>query len=654
MIDSTFRLNNIPPLWVSFVGRDPERAQIRDFLEHSRNPIMLVHGQRGVGKSSLVCCVANELSKNFSSVVWLDRSNALELFEKLSNTNLNFPAAENVDSSDLTEIGQKIFVKLRRKNEEINSEIVNIAHKALVDLPGKDSNHPFLLIIDDFDEEYSLDRTKSSEATLCDYIEQFVQYPNRLIITSRLRENCFSGLGYETIEVGLLQEQDVDTLVKRYLGKLDSAVLVNDKLEDTSSYIWNISGGLAEFISRNIIPITTQQEFLLGRDPESMKVIQEFAQCYLFEREQPLRLGAYRVRLEPDALGIQLHSLFAQDSFTEFILWKWLNLNLNNGYSENDLGMVLGVNMLDDAMAAKLHNALRELYKNRFVARQLYESDEVKSNQIKTVTKWILLPLISAYLREYWPEDRQYWSTEAVYLRGFVDAHIDQPEKIEAHYKRIFDVIAWCYTNQDLNNLVLLGISVSKAAGKLIETNSLPSNSTTYDVLVDICRKTSDVLEQQKDTESWRPLIYVLLVLAKLYSSAKADNNQLLFKKAREYAIKALTLSQENQSSEELDATVLTAKLHIYVGELDQAEILLEKVYSSKKQIGVDWAVTAYLLATILRREGNSLKAYGWYEKIVASISQHYKVDIALQSAVDTSRYCSNLNLKTRTMSLMF
>ncbi len=627
MADSPFKINDIPPMWASFIGRDIEREQLRDFLDNSKSPILLVYGLRGVGKSSLVCYAANEFKDKFSSVVWVDRTNALELFKDMDDdflVSINGPK-KNGDHS----------VKSRRKNEEINP-IVSAAKKALL---NKSSELPFLLVVDDFDEEYSLLETKNDELALCGYIERFVGYPNKIIITSRLRENSFKGLGYDTLEIGLLQKQDVDVLVKKHLGKLDTSVLVNANLEDTCEFIWNMSGGLAEFVSRCIIPVATQRELLLGRDPRYAEIIQEFSQCYLLEREQPRSIEGYEVTLTSQVLESRLVSLFSKDSFSEFVLWKWLKLNLTDGYLEDDLGIILGLNMQDGSVAAKFRNALMELHKYRFIARQI-EIDASKVEYPKKLTKWILLPIISSYLQKYWPTYRQYWNDEAIYLHNFVEAHINIPSKTVLHFERILSVINWCYDNQSWNNLISLGISASKASEKIIETGEIPQNLSAL-TLIDICKKTADALEKQVESESWMFLIKVLLILAKLYSSEKINGGQLL---ARDYAVKALDLAIKKQSPEEFDAIVLTAKMHIYLGELEKADELLEKV-CKKGGIKDDWAVTAFLLATILRRdnEGSPNRSYFWYRKIIDSVNMHKKVDIALQSAIDASKYCASI-----------
>jgi len=627
MAVSPFKINDIPPMWASFIGRDTERGQLRNFLENSRSPILLVYGLRGVGKSSLVCYTANEFKDKFSSVVWIDRTNALELFKDLDDDLIISINGSRKDSDH--------SMKSRRRNEEVNP-IVSAAKKTLID---KSSELPFLLVVDDFDEEYSLLETKNDELALCGYIERFASYPNKIIITSRLRENSFKGLGYDTLEVGLLQKQDVDILVKKHLGKLDISVLVNANLEDTCEFIWNMSGGLAEFISRCIIPIATQRELLLGRDPRYAEIIREFSQCYLLEREQPRSIDGYEVTLTSQVLESRLISLFSKDSFTEFVLWKWLNLNLTDGYLEDDLGIILGLNMQDGSVAAKFRNALMELHKYRFIARQI-EVDTSKAESPKKLTKWILLPIISSYLQKYWPTYRQYWNDEAIYLCNFVEAYINMPSKIILHFERILDVINWCNDNQSWNNLISLGVSAARASEKIIETGEMPQDLKSL-TLIDICKRTANALENQVESENWMFLIKVLLILAKLYSSERINGGQLL---ARDYAVKALGLAVEKQSPEEFDAIILTAKMHIYLGELEKADELLVKVYE-KRGIIDDWAVTTFLLATILRRdnEGVPNKSYFWYRKIIDSVNLHKRVDLALQSAIDASKYCAQI-----------
>lgn len=632
MAESPFRINDIPPIWASFVGRDNERRQLQDFLENSKSPIMLVYGPRGVGKSSLVCYVANEFKDRFSSVVWIDRTNALELFEDMNDD--IFISLNGVKEDGTNSIKNRIFTDHQKKNGEMNPK-VDEAKKALL---GKSSNLPFLLIVDDFDEEYSLLETRNDELALCGYIERFVNHPNKIIITSRLRENSFNGLGFDMLEVGLLQKQDVDMLVKRYLGKLDDSVLVNANIEDTCKFIWMLSGGLAEFVSRCIIPTTTQREFLLGRDPRYAEVIHKFSQCYLVDREQPRDLDGYETVLTSQVLESRLISLFAKGNFTEFVLWKWFNLNLADGYLEDDLGIALGLNLLDDVTAAKFHNALTDLHKYRFIARQI-EEDTNKTTHSKKTAKWILLPIISSYIQKYWPTYRHCWNEESIYLRNFVEAYINIPQKIVLHFERILSIINWCYDNQSWENLISLGISASRASEKLIEVGEMPQDLNIL-TLISICKKTADALAKQVESENWVFLIKVLLILAKLYSSEKINGSQLL---ARDYAVKALDLAIEKQSSEEFNAIVLTAKMHIYLGELEKANDLLIRVYE-KKEISDDWAVTAFLLATILRHdnEGSTNRSYFWYQKIIDSVNWHKKVDIALQSAVDASKYCAH------------
>jgi tetratricopeptide (TPR) repeat protein len=644
------RIRNIPPIWAAFLGRDVERSQIKDFLTQSTCPIMIVHGQRGIGKSSLVAKVANDSLEHFSSVVWLDCSNALELFEKMDESS-NFSLNEKFQftDDDLSETNRTLINRLWQKKESVSSKVAGLLANEMINNDTSNSHLPCLLIIDDFDENNFL------TLRLCEYIEQFVQYPNKIIVTSRLPDNSFGGLGYVPFEIGLLHKEDVDSIVKQHLSRLDTKILVNGSVEETCKYVLNLSGGLSEFISRCVIPATIQQGLLVGRDSEWDRINQAFANNYLLEQDQPKSINGYQMPANSQDIEPFLKDLFDNDIFTGFVLWRWFNLDVDNDgalpksekYFQDDLALVLGINTKNNELESRFNSSLLKLYKHRLVSREIaYKVVDEKSQGLIQTPRWILLPVISIFLQKHWPMARHFWVDEAALLQNFVDCNIDQPEKIEPHYKRIFKVISWCYENGFLEQVIALGFSVVKVIEKIIDANQLPKELIIYD----ICRITADALEKRGVSENWKKLRSVLLILAKLYSLAKADNKT----KTLEYAEKAYKLSLENKDSDWPDAGVFTAKSYIYIGDFDRAQQILNEVFSNLKQVKGNWADAAYLLATILSQEKNSPEAFMWYQKIIEAISYHKKIDIALKSATNAACFCSTTdNLSDSVMEIL-
>jgi len=633
----------IPPVWATFVGRELERSQILKFFSESQYPILLIYGARGVGKTSLAAFITNEHKDQFDVVVWIDRVNAYNLFDKLQSKDI----LDNVDVSKLGSLDSlsKIWGKTKLGDDEIS-----FAYKTL--MCAQKNNQKFLLIVDDVNEGELLGEDGSAQS-LCRYIEEFVQYPNRAIITSRFREeHCFKGLGVFSIEIGVMSEADVEKIVRKQMEFADPVCLVKGDINLTCKYVWDMSHGLTEFVTRSLIPATVNQDLLLGRDPLLEDEFDAFAYCYLFTREQPYDDNNYKknASVEHNKNISFIQDWHKESEFACFVLWKWLCLFPKEAeFSEEQLAKMFGVNINDPLTESKFHSALRFLFTRRVLLRKVYlckgENDKREERRIN----WVFPPVVAKYLKKSLEKiNCAYWEIEAEMLRDFILENKHNASLLVSHQDRIFKVVESCVKEQKWLYVFALGIQSVRCIDALLSlTNHTDfKNDFSYEIFSGICQRTIDAVEKIEsaentdkigDKKTWELNVELWLSLAKIYSASGGN----LKEPARQAATKARVISEVNQSSNMFfQSSVLLAKIEISTGNLKDAENYLLNSCGEPKNINRDWAIAAYTLAVALRMVNNLPESFQWYERVIKMQQYHLEVDITLQSIIDTVKYC--------------
>lgn len=167
-----YLISNCPPITTHFIGRVSELHAINQAFG-SNNRAVFLHGEGGIGKSSLAVAYGNHYQKDYDAVLFLRYRNSLEnLFEDIDIQNY-----DSVDSSQ-----KKILHRLMDEH--------------------------ILLIIDNFDVEVDQD----------EYLEELLRYKAHILFTTRTDfSNVYAG-NIIQIEIDQLHGDELTQLFCRASG----------------------------------------------------------------------------------------------------------------------------------------------------------------------------------------------------------------------------------------------------------------------------------------------------------------------------------------------------------------------------------------------------------------------------------------------------
>ena len=289
-------------------------------------------------------------------MVWIDRSWAVRFFNSetsiLSAVTIGTPDLADLIKSDGHEYVDR-FLRKRREDEDVLPEHAVVFFGSLL------KNPPCLLVIDDFDELDGLNKYPD----LCEELAR-LQAPNKVVLTSRLRRNGFSQQQYVPMEVGLLAEDEVRSLISESsLSSLDLEELVAGDIDATASYFWKVSAGLPEVITRFLIPTQERKRWLLEQDPRWEDALNWFATGYLIGREQSQRPEDYEdsYSFHSDQLR---ETLVGSDKDEQYILLSLACEQESLALEEKDLARRLGYRPEDKPDFSRFHERLARLHEH--------------------------------------------------------------------------------------------------------------------------------------------------------------------------------------------------------------------------------------------------------------------------------------------------
>ncbi|MCW8199855.1 hypothetical protein D8B23_15915 [Verminephrobacter aporrectodeae subsp. tuberculatae] len=189
-------LSNLPELQKGYVSRPDLEADLFKLLMNDRHPIVTLLGRGGIGKTSLALKVIQQMytESRYQGTVWLS-SRDVDLHPTGPK-----PVRPSVFS--LEEMG-KYYANLVLSPEDINKKEFNARKYFEQQLQQCDLN-PCLFIFDNFE-------TTQSPIEIFKWIDSFIRLPNKVLITTRLRE--FNG-DYQ-LEVGGMTDAEARLLVKQ-------------------------------------------------------------------------------------------------------------------------------------------------------------------------------------------------------------------------------------------------------------------------------------------------------------------------------------------------------------------------------------------------------------------------------------------------------
>lgn len=195
-------LSNAPDMIKDYIERSQLQKELFKLLTDDKRPIITLLGRGGIGKTSLALKVLQEVYKEqrFDTVVWLSAR----------DVDLQFTGPKSVRPTvSGPEDMAKLYARLVLSPEKISEKNFN-ATSFFEQQLEKNESGPCLFVFDNFE-------TTQNPVEVFNWIDTFVRLPNKVLITTRLRE--FKG-DYP-VEVGGMSDQESRLLISRtssYLG----------------------------------------------------------------------------------------------------------------------------------------------------------------------------------------------------------------------------------------------------------------------------------------------------------------------------------------------------------------------------------------------------------------------------------------------------
>lgn len=632
--------SKLPPHGV-FVGRTWELACLKNFLSDqapNARRIMLVYGPRGVGKSALVREAAQQGIDDslVNTAVWLDRTRATEILSLDEDHLFPLPEGDNkFDPKKLIEVddgkyAHQFITPKQGDGDQLSPAAVDFLKELL-------KNEPFLLIIDDFDEYDGL----GDDPHLCEQIAR-VRPPNKVILTTRRLKHNFPQQVFKTLEVGLLEENEVKRLVEQCcFDHLEPTRLINGNVAATVDYFWQISGGLSEFIIRFLVPLVEQREWLF-EDPRWSEAFACFSASYFIEREQERSFERYEVK-STDNLARFREKFQACSNDEQYILLALADQEEVQALDEKDLAHALGYRVEDRHLFIQFHDALHRLHQKRLISRRLEgrikESWDKEPSHTALPRTWLLLPFARGFIKNQvlnTPEaETSFRQKQADRWMDFVEGYRASPKRVKPQLDKIYIIFSWCLANQEWQRLVRLGKNLSGIMWEL----GWQQNPQQKDWFVKICLETVTAA-QQPNIDAWQVAVKQWLLLAQLYLESGADRvSQQLALNYAEMAVQYIEHRGESAVDVWVEALSLLARIYLQIDHLVRCQECLEKIAANEQGNFPEWIELAYQLAGQHLRT-NANQAQFWLERVVDVAEAQKDFIMAARAGVDLVQIC--------------
>ncbi len=199
-VGNTF--TNVPSLTYDYIQREQLEDQLYDLLMDDRRAVITLLGRGGIGKTSLALKVIPRLydERRYDAVIWFSSRDI-----DLQAGGAKLVTAEVVSAKDIS----NYYSKLVLSEQEISDkgfDVVDYFQKQLVN----SEIGPCLFVFDNFE-------TTSSPMEVFKWIDTYIRMPNKILITTRLREF----LGDYPVSVHGMTESESEDLIRltaRQLG----------------------------------------------------------------------------------------------------------------------------------------------------------------------------------------------------------------------------------------------------------------------------------------------------------------------------------------------------------------------------------------------------------------------------------------------------
>lgn len=201
--------SNVPILAGDYIPRPSLESEIRDLLLDDRRLIVTLHGSGGIGKTSSALKVLKDVAneKRFQLLIWFS---ARDVDLTFSGPKVVQPHVTSIQ--DMSDVYGRLVTPERFSEKGFSPRAY--FEKQL----EKNENGPCLYIFDNFE-------TTQSPLELYQWLDTFVRLPNKVLITTRLRE--FKG-DYP-VEVNGMSSAEARQLINLTAKNLNISHLLNDE-----------------------------------------------------------------------------------------------------------------------------------------------------------------------------------------------------------------------------------------------------------------------------------------------------------------------------------------------------------------------------------------------------------------------------------------
>jgi hypothetical protein len=496
-------------------------------------------------------------------------------------------------------------------------------------------NQPFLLVIDDFDEYDGL----GDDRGLCRYLES-IPRPNKVVLTTRLPEHKFSGSGLiQRLEVGLLNEEEVKDLVKQCgFEKLDEIQLVERDLDATARYVWTVSGGFPEFITRFFLPMAEQKGWYLEVLSDWEEAVEHFAAGYLGQRSQEDFLWEYEKKYSDSVATCAQKLKKLSDEERNILIALALQKDLQE-LGEEKLAQALGYSSDGNRkQLAKFRRVLISLTRKRLLARRLESNGQRKSKNAQLKVIWTLLPFVKEFIKSQLFNGREtkadFYCAQADHWIRFLENSSQSSEYIQHQTERVYyPIFLWCVANQEWERALSLGQVLSKL---LLE--DLAGTEEEITRIIDICQKTA-IIAQRPEVSNLGVAITQLYLLAQIY----ADIGELTEPDmALEYANQAIQLLEQTEKLDNVieewaNLAAMIVALSLSKQDIDQVQYWLNRMEAQGQEKHEGWQSGA---ASLARLYSDVARAEKWLTKAAGIACTQENYPIAIQSYTDLAVLC--------------
>lgn len=213
--------SNVPSLSYDYIQREALEDQLFELLIDDRRSVITLLGRGGIGKTSLALKVIPRLynEKRFDAILWFSSRDI-----DLQSSGAKLVTAEVVSIKDISNYYSKLVLSAEELKDKNFNPVDYFQNQLISSDIGK-----CLFVFDNFE-------TTSNPLEVFKWIDTFIRTPNKILITTRLREF----LGDYPIPVHGMTEPESENLVKLTAEQLG----VNDQLsKGLIENIYKVSAG---------------------------------------------------------------------------------------------------------------------------------------------------------------------------------------------------------------------------------------------------------------------------------------------------------------------------------------------------------------------------------------------------------------------------